>query len=437
MKITKVHLLNFEAHENTAVEFTDFTAILGETNEGKSSIIRAILWCLCNTYDGDSDGIVRHGEDYCEVTVWSDEGKSVTRVRDERRRKNLCILKEEGQEDQVIGKLGTGYNKDVGDFFNFRQVEIFGSGQVLNIAKQLEPALFFAESRLKRAQMIGALADTEVTDLAIDMANKDKMNVAMAEKMLQEQKSKELTRLGELRDEKAEVDNFLEEAYPMYRSVKARAEVVDQMKSKIDSLKGNVLSYDSYICKVSELDHDAYLQKIAEIEANIHLLQPIHSQSSSIKDAIGRIESLDAKCRKSLSSDEYNSMIEQINNLEVTLGNIQQINSLFSAVSHMSQDYKEQLSILENLMDKDIDSLIREIEDAESTVRESLSQIEKVKSISLDVSVRSERMGKGIVVVGNLEHTYKCKCDEFDKLMRDEKVCPLCMQKTEGVHKHE
>lgn len=50
----KLDLQNFQAHSNTSLDIDGITVITGESNSGKSSIIRGILWLLTNKPTGTS-----------------------------------------------------------------------------------------------------------------------------------------------------------------------------------------------------------------------------------------------------------------------------------------------------------------------------------------------------------------------------------------------
>lgn len=71
MKLQKLRLKNFQRHDKFVVEFDPFvTTIVGSTNAGKSSIVRALRWIFLNRPSGDS--FVRHGRTETSVTATID-----------------------------------------------------------------------------------------------------------------------------------------------------------------------------------------------------------------------------------------------------------------------------------------------------------------------------------------------------------------------------
>ena len=70
--IRKVKLKDFESHEDSEIEFDDgFNLIVGQSNQGKSSIVRALALVAANRFDKDS---VRSGARSCMVRVETDRG---------------------------------------------------------------------------------------------------------------------------------------------------------------------------------------------------------------------------------------------------------------------------------------------------------------------------------------------------------------------------
>lgn len=100
--IKKVILYNFESHVNTTINFTDnFNLIVGESNSGKSAIIRAMGVVVNNNWDKD---MVRSGCDFCRVTIETDKGW----VEAERGEKiNRWRCQENGSEIQCFKNVGT------------------------------------------------------------------------------------------------------------------------------------------------------------------------------------------------------------------------------------------------------------------------------------------------------------------------------------------
>lgn len=77
--LEKLRLQNFQKHEDQEIIFDPLvTTIIGPSDSGKSAILRGMRWLFLNHPRGDS--FVRHGQDFCEVTVVMD-GQEISRYR--------------------------------------------------------------------------------------------------------------------------------------------------------------------------------------------------------------------------------------------------------------------------------------------------------------------------------------------------------------------
>jgi DNA repair exonuclease SbcCD ATPase subunit len=74
-----VRLTNFQRHERVVFKFDPHvTTIVGDTDTGKSSLLRALVWAMYNTPSGEE--FLRHGADGVEVALRVD-GRLIKRAR--------------------------------------------------------------------------------------------------------------------------------------------------------------------------------------------------------------------------------------------------------------------------------------------------------------------------------------------------------------------
>ena len=72
--IDRVQILNFQRHGELKIVFDEqITTIVGPSDTGKSSVLRAIRWVAFNRPLGD--GFIRFGENECVVRLWVDGRK--------------------------------------------------------------------------------------------------------------------------------------------------------------------------------------------------------------------------------------------------------------------------------------------------------------------------------------------------------------------------
>ena len=80
--LRSISIFNFQAHRRTKLEFAPgVNAIAGASDQGKSSIIRALRWVVENRPAGDSFRSNFAGDQDTEVTVETTDGETVTRTK--------------------------------------------------------------------------------------------------------------------------------------------------------------------------------------------------------------------------------------------------------------------------------------------------------------------------------------------------------------------
>lgn len=116
--ITKVVLRNYRSHENSTVEFGPLTSIIGENDQGKSNVYRALDMVLTNA--AFSDAQLRYGTKEGSVKVFFSDGTWIERTR--KGTKQTCVLFD-GKKETVYDTIKdiTGI---VQDFTGFKPITI-------------------------------------------------------------------------------------------------------------------------------------------------------------------------------------------------------------------------------------------------------------------------------------------------------------------------
>ena len=173
--ITSVTLKNFQAHKDTTIQFDrGLNIIVGESNNGKTSISRGILWAIDNQPLGND--FIMAGENDCSVTINFSDGTYIKRGR---------TVKETGYyEIRYIDDNGKYIDQTYRGFTNAVPVEVANVHQMpkvnitkdiethLNVLSQLDGPFLLTESPLVKASAIGRITGTHVIDAAIKESNK-------------------------------------------------------------------------------------------------------------------------------------------------------------------------------------------------------------------------------------------------------------------------
>ena len=103
MRLLSIHLENFQGHKDTTIKFAEgLTGLVGPSDAGKTSILRALAWIWTNRPGGV--GFVRVGESLARVTLETDKG---TVVREKGKRRNAYqFISSDGHvtDFDVVGK---------------------------------------------------------------------------------------------------------------------------------------------------------------------------------------------------------------------------------------------------------------------------------------------------------------------------------------------
>ena len=193
--IDNVCIENFQSHENTTIQFKDgLNAIIGKSNSGKTSILRAIRWALDN--DPHGSDFITTGKEECKVTVNFTDGTQIVRKRTRTDAGEYTVIGKTVQPDGTVNMWNDTYK----GFANNVPVEIANIHQMpkinltkdicthLNMMSQLDGPFLVTESPQVKAAIIGRLTGTQIIDLGIKDTNKNILSNSKAIKVYAKEK---------------------------------------------------------------------------------------------------------------------------------------------------------------------------------------------------------------------------------------------------------
>lgn len=166
MGISKAEVINFQSHEKTVLDFSEkMNVLFGDSDQGKSSVIRSIKWCIQNRPNGDK--FRRHDTDESSVLLTKDDGFWVNRIRSDSKNEYrvkgikdpLKALRMEVPED-----VTTGLNLDEN-----------------NIQSQEDVWFLLDQSPGQVSKKLNKVSGLEMTDKVMKQVNTD-IKVANAER---------------------------------------------------------------------------------------------------------------------------------------------------------------------------------------------------------------------------------------------------------------
>lgn len=244
-RITKVILENFQSHKYTEIEFSDgLNIIVGESNNGKTSIIRAIMWAVDN-YPLGSDFIMT-GEDSCSVTICYDDFTQIirTRTRKDTGKYMIYYRDENGylQHEEYAG-FTNAIPVNIANVHQMPKVNITKDIEThLNVLSQLDGPFLLTESPQVKASAIGRITGTHIIDDAIKESNKVIRNNS---KMIKAYSSDLITKQKEL---KSLPDVTLMESFANeYSNIVTRMKELEDFIYKLELYQSRIASYDNII----------------------------------------------------------------------------------------------------------------------------------------------------------------------------------------------
>lgn len=191
------------------------TVILGQTDQGKSAIIRALKWVLYNEPRGTD--FITAGCKYCRVELEMQDGSIIIRERDGQR--NRYILKQNGQE-QIFEGFGNTVPLEIVKVHGIPKIYIDRDAtSAVNLAEQLEPPFLISESGSNRAKALGRLVGIHIIDAAQRATLKDLSDSQQRHKLLEKD-------IADLTDE-----------LQSYENIDMLAEKITHLKSILEKLK--------------------------------------------------------------------------------------------------------------------------------------------------------------------------------------------------------
>ncbi len=150
--LTKIKIRNFQAHAKLDLELDPHvTTIVGPSDVGKSSIIRALKWVATNQPSGES--FIRSGAKFCEVKL-SVDGHEITRKRSNSENSYLLDV-------QRFNSFGQNVPDPIAKLLNVSPVNFQG---------QHDSPFWLADTAGQVSRSLNAIVDLDVIDESLSEA---------------------------------------------------------------------------------------------------------------------------------------------------------------------------------------------------------------------------------------------------------------------------
>lgn len=305
VKIKKIDLINFQSHKFTSLDFADgLNVIVGPSDNGKTSILRAIRWVFFNEPQGL--GMLRNNEDFVSVRIYFNNDYSVERKRS--KKENLYIIyNEKTGEVQEFNSLRTGLPPEVSNVMKIKKITLDKASDInFNIQFQHDGPFMFSYTATQKSALIGKMYNLDVVDKAIDDTNKDIKSQKSDIKRINEE-IKELDEKILIYKDIEKEEKLLKDRELITKNIEESVEklnLINSLKDKLDENKKNkeyllerikdfdkILSNEALISNASKSfevlnKYKAYKNKLDLIKVDIDKTEAIYKKSKNITEKL-------------------------------------------------------------------------------------------------------------------------------------------------------
>lgn len=331
VKIKKIDLINFQSHKFTSLDFADgLNVIVGPSDNGKTSILRAIRWVFFNEPQGL--GMLRNNEDFASVRIYFNNDYSVERKRS--KKENLYIIyNEKTGEVQEFNSLRTGLPPEVSNVMKIKKITLDKASDInFNIQFQHDGPFMFSYTATQKSALIGKMYNLDVVDKAIDDTNKDIKSQKSDIKRINEE-IKELDEKILIYKDIEKEEKLLKDRETLTKNIEESVEklnLINSLKNKLDENKKNK---DYLIEKIKDFDkilsnevlientsksyeilnkYKSYQNKLALIKLDIDKTEVIYKKSKNITEKLD----IDNTIIKNLNAfNKLNELKKRLNEL--------------------------------------------------------------------------------------------------------------------------
>lgn len=469
--IRSMDLRNFQSHESTHLDFSrGFNVIVGNSDSGKTSILRALRWVFYNEPRGDF--FIQHGKSEVEVRITWDDGTTIRRYRS--KRKNGYEIIYPNGETQTFEGFNHTVPEEVTRYLRMWKVS-FGptTFQMLNIADQLEGPFLLSETPRHRAAAIASLTHADEIDEAATLVKRDVDRLQRELKRSQEECSRieeafralvyvdeALLRIQKMEDNLSLVENFLSKKDTLSKIVEELEQFSkheDILRKEIsrcgnpERLKG-VLSDAEHLLKkhgslqqtyedvtnlqchrtsvlkgIEDLKNvlklKEYLGPLEELNRSLSLLMPIQEAVERNQDQQRRIFD-QLKVYQSLSKvHEHTSRADRLNAEWVKLKQISaELDDVTSRIT-LGDLHVTPLQRIGEIPDK-----VRELERGLGFLKQCREAHQQYKLLSLE---RDELVE---TIKNEKNHLVQLQ-DDYLNILLERGVCPTCLRPIDDIDK--
>lgn len=274
--IEQINIQNFQSHKNSTLKFTPgVNSIIGQSDSGKSTILRALYWCLYGKPQGDS--IKSNWGGVTAVLVDFNDGFRVSKQRDKTNTYQLgqfdLFDKENAPQEMEFKAIGSGVPEEIQKAINMGE---------LNFQSQMDAPFFLSLTPGEAARQLNEIVHLEIIDRSISNGNR----------MVRELKQKESFVKEEIdaKENELERTKYIQKTYKLIKEAEEKDKEIIDLRNKASGICGLINIITSIN---SELSGYSYIKEVdfTIAEKGISQMESVEGELQDLSDLILSIES--------------------------------------------------------------------------------------------------------------------------------------------------
>ncbi len=338
--INKLTLKNFQAHKNSSLEFVNgLNVITGQSDQGKSSIIRALYWLFFNKPSGKE--FISWNESKCLVKIVTESGE-IARIRtkkDNRYRINK----------QNFDAVRSAVPDEIKDIINITQT---------NLQLQDEPLFLISQQPGEIARQLNDVVGLTKVDSSLQYVNKIIRKENTAINFLEQDIADKKTELLKYKNLKTAINlwdrNFKKET--QFEELSQKILKLNQLIINIEKLSP-VLEIENTVNQIVKIFNSAKKlhTKIINAESKIQSIEQLLFKYGHANKLLNIKKPLILKLDSKFST--YKKYLDKITKLQIAQ---KQIAQLISKLDYYNQEIKKH-SIKKKEFEKQLNDLKKEV----------------------------------------------------------------------------
>ena len=393
--IDKLILKNFQAHKSSELDFCPgCNCIIGESDEGKTSIIRALYWASQNKPSGGDfiSDFSKRGECSASIVV---DGNEVTRFKN--KTKNEYRVND--QSFKALGKSGVP-----DEVSNILQLD------ELNFQNQMDSPFLLSSSSGEVARYLNDIVNLNVIDDSLKKVNAktNACNRDIEEKGIEAGLLKTELESHNWLDEAESAVNTLDNDHSKLQNIEQSHEILKELLNDTDDLIEDLEPYKDLDIKEKEIDSLLVLNTEHESDCEQHLIfEGCLYEADELDESINKYQDQDDELYQiSLLVKEWESWNSGVNQLDSFKSDLNSVKTISEQIGSLAYNEKE------------IESLI-DLTSSIGVYNDNHKRFFQFETLMVDIDL-------DLAKIKQFNKNIKITETEFERDFPD--TCPLCSQ---------